>query len=224
MSSRRLVYQQGDHVCSLYTSPEEQLKAAVEYIKAGLAREEQCLYVCGEHTPEEMRAALKAAGVNVKKEEARGALLLVTKADAHLKGGHFSADKMISLLHEAVRDALNAGFAGLCAAGDMGWVMDQAPGTEEVAEYESRLNDFYKNNRALGLCQYSRTTLPHEFLDHCIATHRVIRIDGPIALENPFYEEPVRAIGRKAGTEPEVRRKIRKIFSQEAARETHASA
>ena len=192
---RRLVYQQGHHVCTLYTSREEQLQAAVEYLKAGLERQERCLYVCGEHTCDEMRAALQAAGVDVQRQEERGALVLVTKHEAHLQGGRFAADKMISLLHQAVQDALDAGFDGLCAAGDMGWVLDGAPGTEELGDYEARLNEFYANNRALGLCQYSQKTLPAAFLDHCVATHRFVRMEGPILLENPFYEE--RAVGRK---------------------------
>src|SRR5579871_5160209 len=215
MGSRRLVYQQGDHICTLYASPEEQLLAAVVYVKAGLGRGEQCLYVCGEHTPEELRTALQASGINVKQEEARGALNLVTKAEAHLKDGRFDAKNMISFLHQAVKDALESGFNGLCAAGDMGWVRDAAPGTEELAEYEYRLNEFYANNRALGLCQYNRKSLPPEFLDHCIATHRFVRIEGPIALENPFYEDSSVAIGRKAATESETRHKIHKIFEQQ---------
>lgn len=223
MASRRLVYQQGDHICTLYGSPEEQLKAAVEYIKAGLARRERCLYVCGEHSIKELRGALRAAGVDVKTDEARGALVLVTKKDAHLKGGHFSADKMISLLHQAVQDALDAGFAGLCAAGDMGWVTDQAPGTQQLAEYESRLNEFFTNNKALGLCQYNRNTLPHEFLDHCIATHPVVRIGGPIGLRNPFYEQPGRAINRKAASKPVVAYKVRRILAQKP-KEAQATA
>jgi hypothetical protein len=214
MSSRRLVYQQGDHICTLYTSPEEQLQAAVEYIMAGLDRGEQCLYVCGEHTPDELRAALQTSGVNVKEEEARGALNLATKNEAHLKDGHFSANNMISFLHQAVKDALDNGFNGLCAAGDMGWVTDGAPGTGELTEYESRLTEFYANHRALGLCQYNRKSLPPQFLDHCIATHKFIRIDGPIALENPFYEESRVAIGREAASEPELQRKMHKIFAQ----------
>jgi hypothetical protein len=217
VASRRLVYQQGDHICTLYTSPEEQLQAAVEYIKAGLARGEQCLYVCGEHTPEELRMALHAAGINVCQEEARGALSLVTKAEAHLKDGHFNASNMISFLHQAVKDALDAGFTGLCAAGDMGWVTDGAPGTQELAEYESRLNEFYANHRALGLCQYNRKSLPPQFLDHCIATHRFVRIEGPIALENPFYEEPECAIGRMPASEADIQQKISAIFAQTAA-------
>lgn len=224
MNPRKLVYQQGDHICTLYNSPEEQLRAAVEYIRQGLGRGERCLYVCGEHTPKQMRAALRAAGVKVKSREKCGALILITKDDAHLKGGTFSANKMITLLHQAVKDALDAGFKGLCAAGDMGWVLDRAPGTEELAEYESRLNEFYANNRALGLCQYSRTTLPHVFHDHCIATHRLVCIDGPVALKNPFYEEPSRAIGRKAASAPEVKSKIARIFAQAPAREKRAAA
>ncbi|HZU22418.1 MAG TPA: MEDS domain-containing protein [Terriglobales bacterium] len=224
MAPRRLVYQQGHHICTLYTSPEEQLKAAVEYIQAGLARGERCLYVCGEHTPSELREALQEAGIDVKQEETRGALILVTKVDAHLSGGRFAADKMISMLHGAVQGALDAGFSGLCAAGDMGWVLDHAPGTEELAEYEARLNEFYANSRALGLCQYNRKTLPPEFVDHCIATHRFVRIDGPIALENPFYEEPRYAMRRKPASEAEVANKIQEIFAQTGERERRASA
>lgn len=213
MSPRRLVYQQGDHICALYTSAEEQLQAAVEYIQSGLGRNERCLYICGEHTPDEMRAALRRAGINVTLEEGRGALNLVTKGEAHLKGGHFNAKNMLSFLHQAVQDSLDSGFTGLSAGGDMNWVMDGAAGTEEVAEYESCLNQFYTDHRALGLCQYNRKSVPAKFLDHCIATHRYIRVEGPIALENPYYEEPNAAIGRQAATESETRQKMRALFA-----------
>ncbi len=38
-------------------------------------------------------------------------------------------DKMITMLYGAVKDALDAGFAGLCAAGDMSWLPDEAEGS-----------------------------------------------------------------------------------------------
>jgi hypothetical protein len=206
----RVVYQQGDHVCTLFSSPEEQLSAAIDYIKQGLQRDERCLYVCGEQTPHEFRRALEQAGIDVPYEEKRGALILLTKETGHLKGGTFSASRMISMLRQAVEDALTAGFAGLCAAGDMTWLLDEAPGSEEIAEYEALLNHFYKSNRALGLCQYNRRRLPEAILDHGIATHPVIRIDGPILLTNPFYEDPDTARTRKADT-ARVRDKITRL-------------
>lgn len=214
-SSPRIVYQQGDHVCTLFTTPEEQLQAAVEYISGGLSRGERCLYICGEHEIPEFREALKQAGINVEWEEKRGALVLLNKHEAHLKGGSFDPDTMISTLHAAVEDALAAGFAGLCAAGDMSWLLDEAPGSERVAEYEARLNQFYKSHRALGLCQYNRNKLPDEALDHSIATHPYIRMEGGILLENPFYEPPEQAANRTARPR-DGNRKIREIEARRA--------
>jgi len=103
---------------------------------------------------------------------------------------------MIDMLRRAVKDALDAGFAGLCAAGDMNWVLDDAPGSHEILEYEALLNYFYADpkNKALGLCQYNRTTVPAHILDTCMATHKHIRVAGPMMLENPFYELPALAL------------------------------
>ena len=209
-SSPRIAYHQGDHVCTLFTTPEEQLQAAVEYISAGLGRRERCLYVCCEHSLPEFRSALKSAGIDVAAEEGRGALLLFTKFDGHLKGGTFDPDKMISILHAAVDDALAAGFTGLCAAGDMSWLLDEAPGSERLVEYEARLNQFYQTHRALGLCQYNRNKLPDAALDHGLATHPFVRMEGGILLQNPFYEPPEQATNRKARPHDGAR-KIRKI-------------
>ena len=217
MSQRpRMVFQQGDHVCALYCTQEEQLAAAVEYIRGGLERGERCLYVVGENGKRSLRAALRRAGIDVAGEEKRGALLLLTKHDGHLKGGNFDPDRMISLLAGAVRDALQAGFNGLCAAGDMSWLLDEAPGSERLAEYEARLNHFYRNHRALGLCLYNRTKLPDEALDHGMATHSHVRIEGPILLKNPFYEDPSKAAKRKARPR-ELRAKLEYIDSRQTA-------
>lgn len=194
---QRIVYQQGDHVCTLYTTPEEQLTAAIEYIRGGLSRGERCLYVCCEHDPEAFRAALRRAGIDVDAEEKRGAVLLMTKHDGHLKTGSFDAEGMIAMLEQAVKDALDAGFNGLCAAGDMNWLLDEAPGSEQIAAYEAALNHFYQSHRALGLCLYRRT-MPGGLLDHCLATHKFVRVEGPILLTNPFYEEPEIASTRTA--------------------------
>jgi hypothetical protein len=180
---------QGDHVCVLYSSADEQLVAAIDYIRQGLERGERCLYVVGEHDPDTFRAALVAAGIDVPTLEGRGALVLITKHEGHLRGGTFDPTAMIEMLDRAVQDALDAGFNGLCAAGDMTWLLDEAPGSERIAEYEAKLNLFYPSHRALGLCQYRRD-MPGIVLDHCLATHPAVRITSTGVLTNPFYELP----------------------------------
>ncbi len=208
----RISYQEGDHVCTLFSSPEEQLRAAVEYIRGGLSRGERCLWVSCERSVAEFREALKKAGIDVKAEEQRGALLVVSKNEGHLKGGSFDPDRMIAMLHQAVKDALDAGFRGLCAGGDMSWLLDEAPGSERLVEYEARLNHFYRYNHALGLCTYNVRTMPAALLDDCMATHPTVRVDGPILMENPFYELPEKAMSRIARPQ-DVNRKIREIQS-----------
>lgn len=198
LHSARIQYHQGDHVCTLFNDREEQLAAAIEYIRGGLARDERCLYICCEQTADEFRCALRAAGIDTEKEEARGALVLLTKEEGHLKGGTFDPERMITMLRVAVADALAAGFNGLAAAGDMTWLLDEAEGSDRVNEYEARLNAFYPSSRALGLCQYNRNRLASAALDHGIATHPHIRVDGNILLANPFYEPPDEAAVRRS--------------------------
>ena len=63
----RYVYQQGDHICTLYSSPEAQLNAAIEYIQEG---------ECVEVTPADIRlrrAVLSASERNSpRSKSARG--------------------------------------------------------------------------------------------------------------------------------------------------------
>ena len=71
-------------------------------------------------------------------------------------------------------------------------------GRDRRVEYEALLNHFYRNNRALGLCQYNRRRLPTATLDHGMATHPTVRIAGKMLLTNPFYELPEIAKNRSA--------------------------
>jgi hypothetical protein len=124
------------------------------------------------------------------------------------------------MMHAAVNDALSAGFKGLCAARDMSWPLHEAPGSERLAEYEARLNHFYKAQRALALCQYNHSKLPPATIDHEIATHRSVRMARPLLLENPFHEEPELTAERKPKLR-EVARKTRHFRRERDIRRLH---
>ena len=65
----------------------EQITAAIDYIRGGLSRGERCLYVCGEQTPDEFRAELRAAGIEHVAEEKRGALVLTARVSNRARPG-----------------------------------------------------------------------------------------------------------------------------------------
>jgi len=81
---------------------------------------------------------------------------------------------------------LNDGFQGLRACGDMSWLLDDAPGSGQVVAYEALLNQFFRGLRAAGMCQYDRTRLPVEMIDHAFATHSTAIVNGQHEV-NPSY-------------------------------------
>lgn len=56
----------GDHTCLIYENTDEQLAAAVPFIKEGLARNERCIYIADDRTVKEIVDALAAAGLSSK--------------------------------------------------------------------------------------------------------------------------------------------------------------
>ena len=214
---RRIRYQQGDHFCALYRTPEEQLTIAADYIRAGLERGERCFYICGEHSVGEFREGLQRSGIAVEFEEARGALLLSSKDETYLEAGKFDPERMLLLLTRAVQDALDAGFTGLCSGGDMTWILDDVPGSYRLPEYEARLNEFSRSQKAIILCLYNRISLPIDVVDHSIATHCRIHLEGPILLENPFLEPDHHAMFRRAHRAEIVSEKIEILEATGAA-------
>lgn len=143
--------QQGDHVCCYYDSAADQSEVVVAYIEQGLKRSERCLYIADDRSVAEVAGFLGGAGIDVRKQLSRGALVLISSKEAHLKSGRFDCEAMLALLNDAVEQALNDGFNGLRAAGEMTWILTGAPGSNEALEYEALMNEFYPKSRALGV-------------------------------------------------------------------------
>jgi hypothetical protein len=178
----------GDHLCLFYDGLEQQIAIAIDYLARGLFRGERCLYVADEHTLDAMRQGLLAAKIDVDIETERGALVLMSKDQAYLDGGRFDVDRMIAMLKTAVERTLHAGFKGLRAAGDMTWVLDNAPGSDKAIVYEAMMTQFFSGAPALGLCLYSRGQLDPLTLEGALRTHPVALTGDACCDPNPFFE------------------------------------
>jgi hypothetical protein len=184
-----LPFQQGQHICAIYDTPEEQVSVAARYIADGLDKNERCLYV-GSSAPDldGFRVRLRALGVEVDAAEAGGALLLLTAGEAHLEDGRFECERMLRMLNESLEKALDDGFIGLRTCGDMTWLADTPPGADQVIEYEAVLNELFRNVRGLGMCQYDRKRLPAHVVAHAgICAHSSLVVEGSHQ-PNPGYD------------------------------------
>ena len=107
-----------------------------------------------------LRSYLFAAGTDVTTEIAKGSLVLSSDSE-HLLEGQFHIERMLGMLEKALHEALNDGYHGLWATGDMSREFGPEKDFSKLLEYEWRLEEFFQQHPALsGVCQYHTDTLP----------------------------------------------------------------
>jgi anti-sigma factor RsiW len=186
-----------DHACLLYETREEQFAAAVPFIRRGLERHEQCVYIADDNSVEAVFAALGDGGVDVDSATRAGALRVITKGQAYVKPGYFDPEWMMSFWKLASDSATRAGFTALRATGEMTWALNGAPGIERLMEYEAKLNRFLAEHPASALCQYNTRRFPRELVRDAIQTHPTVISNGAVC-KNPEYLPPDEFLARRA--------------------------
>ena len=89
-------------------------------------------------------------------------------------------------MHQALED----GYQGLWATGDMRREFEPERDFSKLLEYEWRLEEFFEHHQALsGICQYHTDTLPPEILRHGLLTHPSLFISETLSRLNPHYVE-----------------------------------
>src|SRR5579884_2281830 len=147
-------FQKGDHICLFYRDIDEQMSTLAPFVRVGLERNERCFLVLPADQADHLISDLHALGIDTAGERERGALILLQPEEIYTCDGGFDRARMIGALHEAVAEALQMGFSGFRAAGDMGWAAEQIGGCVELPEYEATMEKFYPQQPALGLCMY----------------------------------------------------------------------
>jgi chemotaxis family two-component system sensor kinase Cph1 len=169
--------QLGDHVAFFFRTKTEQLKTVIPFIAIGLERNEKCLYIAEDHTPAQIAQQLQDFGVDVQKARETGALSIVTKHETYLKHGAFQPHKMIVDLCDAVQAALDEGFTGLRAAGELSWALDLPSALIQMVNYEEELEDHFHSKFA-ALCQYDESRFPAYLIDRMKEVHPITLSGG----------------------------------------------
>ena len=170
-------------------SPVHHLHGLATIAKRKLEANNRCLYLNSPALVEEMRSHLAAAGVDVAQEIEKGALILSSER-AHLIEDRFDVDKMLGTLAEAVNQAVQDGYEGLWATGDMAWEFGDEKNFSKLLEYEHALERFFETEPALsGICQFHAGTLPTDVIQWGLCAHRTVYINETLSKINPYYAD-----------------------------------
>ncbi|HET6398311.1 MAG TPA: MEDS domain-containing protein, partial [Candidatus Thermoplasmatota archaeon] len=203
----------GDHTCAIYDGRDELVAMMSAYIQAGLQRNEQCFYIADSLPLEEVRTALRLAGVDVAGAEATGQLVLVTKRDTYLREGDFQPDAMLAFLHQACDAALER-HDGARGMGEMAWAAELPDGFRRLIEYENKVNLLMPQVRFAGFCAYDRQRFPASVLTEVVRAHTMVIHRGR-AYRNFFYVPPEEYL-RERKPEVELQRLLDNLAAREA--------
>lgn len=176
------------HQCMIYDgSPSRMIPALAATVRTRLGAGMRCMHFDSPAMVAGLRSGLYAVGVDVEREAARGALILVSDS-SHLVDSRFDIDRMIDALDAAVQAALADGHAGLFATGDMTWEFGPEKQFSKLLRYELRLEQLFLKHAGLsGICQYHRDLLPREAVRDGLVSHASLFINHTISRLNPHY-------------------------------------
>jgi MEDS: MEthanogen/methylotroph, DcmR Sensory domain len=175
----------GDHASLFYRTFEEQLAAVIPFIEIGLRRNERCLYVTGENSVEGILEAMGEAGIDVEREQRRGALNVASgQAFFHLDGV-FAPERMIDKLHAETTRARQDGYFGLRATEEMSWTLAVPGALEKLVGYEAALDRRFPKRLAV-LCQYHEAFFRSNLIGEMIRIHPHVIASGQV-MQNPWY-------------------------------------
>lgn len=186
-----------NHICSIYRTRDEQFSVIVPFMLAGLRNNEKCIYIADEDSKEVIIGHFEKAEVGAG-SEAADSMVFLTREDAYLKDGSFDPDRMIDLLRDTEKQALDQGYNGVRVAGEMTWIFTKLPGVQRLIEYEANLNHFLPESKCKAVCQYDENRFSPDVLLEVLHTHPLIGLHGKV-YENPYFIPPDLFLARLRG-------------------------
>ena len=207
----------GDHLCCIYETDAEHRQVVTPFLRQGLERGEKVMYVVDARTAETILGYLRDDGLDVAPYLARGQLAILTHDETYMRNGVFDPQGMIALLRSETAQALAEGYPALRLTGEMTWALRGLPGSEQLIEYEARLNDFFPGSRCLAICQYDRRRFDPAVLLDVLRTHPTAVI-GTEVYDNLYHVPAVELLNANPAA-AELRHWLRNLAERQRAQE-----
>ena len=176
------------HICAFFDSRAEQYEILAPYYKEGIDDGEQVITIVDPDGVADHEKRMRDHGIPVQDALDTGALKIYTSEETYLAGGSFAAQRMYDTLQGALAVAQRQGFR-VRTSGLMDWTYHGHAGTEQLMEYEARVNVLLPIYDCTLLCVYDLDRLDARKLMDILTTHPFV-IHRRQVLKNPYYRPP----------------------------------
>lgn len=211
----------GSHFCHLYQSRDDLLDTLVPFFAAGLANNEQCLWITSDPvSAEDATRALAQRVSGLQSKLDRGQIRIVDPSKWYTRTGSLDADSILRAWLDAEQSARALGYAGLRLTGDVTFLKTDQE-RSEFERYEARVSNAFAGRRLIGLCNYHLEMSPVRDVLDVVRDHQfaLVRRDGELEVLGNAALKPERHEGSGANAELEERVRQRTAQLAQALRE-----
>src|SRR5262249_46959512 len=155
-------FKRGDHVCVFYEDYTSLINVLTPFVAEGLRRGETVFCVQKDDVLQQLNYELRFLGVDVDREQKRGALTFRTEREVYLSTGRFDPVGMMDMLKSSIDSAVRKGFTAFRSAGELAWAAKGLEDCDQLIGYERMVDEYYPNRPAIGMCQYPMRAFPPE--------------------------------------------------------------
>lgn len=177
------------HVCAFFDSRHEEYEVLSPFAKEGLDNGEKAVHIVDPQLIEDHLQRLKERGIDGPGCMACGQLEVLPWDQVYVPDGKFNQDRMVDTIESVMTAGREAGFSKLRLWANMGWTLKGSPGTDEVMEFESRVNEVLARTQQLAICIYDMSKISGALMMDILRSHPLTLI-GNVIHENPFYTPP----------------------------------
>jgi hypothetical protein len=178
------------HICAFFHSTEERTEILMPWLKDGLNNREQVFIISESSCHDDFCKCLSDEGIDTGKALANQQLKMAASEETYVKGGNFSAERMYHTLEQALIEAHESPYGKFRGLGDMEWAAKCLPGTDDLIEYEARINAFIPKYQSTIICCYDVNRFSGSAIANILATHPYSIMNGRLH-KNPYYIEPM---------------------------------
>lgn len=180
---------QYNHVCAFFDSRDEEFDVMTPFVKEGLENGEKAIHIINPALMQDHLTKLHKHGIDSHTCLSCGQLDVMSWDDVYLTDGTFNQDRMMNTIEDVFAAGREAGFPKIRLWANMGWTLKGAPGTIEILEFESRVNDVLARTKQLAICVYDTSKITGSLMVDILRSHPLTLI-GNVIHENPFYTPP----------------------------------
>ncbi len=177
------------HVCAFFNSNEEAYRVLLPFIKDGFACGDKAIHVVNPDQHHSHLQRLVEAGINPTAAQQSGQFELRTNTETYLRDGRFDQDRMLAAFEQAASGNAKGGFPLSRIVCHMDWAAEGQSHIEDLIEFESRVNNVWRNHDDAVICIYDLVKFGGNTVIDMMRTHPMIIIGG-ILQQNPFYVPP----------------------------------